>query len=62
MAAVTHPDIASLVDPLFAFGEKRVNKEIKQPSLRLAEERVIQRSADRVSNRRYAIVGSVASK
>ncbi len=24
MAAITHPDCAALVDPLFAFGEKRV--------------------------------------
>ena len=24
--AITHPDIVSLVDPLFAFGGKRVNE------------------------------------
>ncbi len=49
---ITHPDIASLVDPLFAFGGKRVNKNIKnkRPSLSLAKERVVERSKDRVSN------------
>jgi len=45
---ITHPDIATLVDPLFAFGVKRV-RENKKPSLPLAEERVVERSKDRVS-------------
>ena len=54
----THPDIATLVDPLFSFAGKRV-KEMFPCSFALypffaplsaaGEERVVQRSADRVS-------------
>ena len=47
----THPDIVSLVDPLFTFGGKRVVGNNK-PSFPLAEERVVERSNDRVSRRR----------
>jgi hypothetical protein len=33
---MTHPDIATLVDPLFAFGGKRVNKfNLSYPLCRL---------------------------
>jgi hypothetical protein len=49
---MTHPDIAALVDPLFAFGGKRVRyHNTKTPSFPLAEEKVVQRSVDRVSRR-----------
>jgi len=51
-AELTHPDYAALVGPLFAFGGKRVRKK-QIPSLPLAEERVVERSNDRVS--RYEI-------
>ncbi len=44
---MTHPDIVLLVDPLFAFGAKRVVGGLT--SLPLAEERVVERSKDRVS-------------
>jgi hypothetical protein len=41
----THPDYASLVDPLFACGGKRGrNVNLLNPSLPLAEERVVERS------------------
>ncbi|RZA04025.1 MAG: hypothetical protein EOP47_00475 [Sphingobacteriaceae bacterium] len=43
----THPDFASLVDPIFAFGRKRVVGG--KPSLLLAAERVVERSDDWVS-------------
>jgi hypothetical protein len=47
----THPDFAqTLVDPLFALAQRGWERcELKKPSLPLAEERVVQRSADRVS-------------
>ena len=49
---LTHPDDASLVDPLFAYGGKRVNYQflVSLPSFPLAGERVVQRSVDRVSH------------
>ena len=37
---MTHPDITTFVEPLFAFGVKRV-REKQKPSLPLAEERVV---------------------
>jgi hypothetical protein len=43
----THPDFATLVDPLFAFGGKRGKSSF--PSLLLAVERDVERSNDRVS-------------
>jgi hypothetical protein len=57
LAESTHPNIAALVDPLFAFGGKRVSFVfvfsfcflVFLPSILLAKERVVQRSADRVS-------------
>jgi len=54
MAAITHPDCASLVDPLFA--ARKEGKRFFIPSFRLAGERVVERSDDRVSNRRHAIM------
>jgi hypothetical protein len=66
-AAGTHPDIAPLVDPLFAFGGKRVSLEdlsSRQTGNRSrwthtsshlvsvkGEERVVQRSVDQVGPR-----------
>ena|ERR1700754_2396166 len=55
----THPDIATLIDPLFSFAGKRVNAFFSlffcplsifpYPLSAAGEERVVQRSADRVS-------------
>jgi hypothetical protein len=52
-APVIHPDIALLVDPLFAARKEGRKKVLIKTPLPLAEERVVQRSAGRVSS--YAI-------
>jgi hypothetical protein len=44
---LTHPDFVALVGPLFVCDKKRAKKEF--PSFRLAEERDVERSDDRVS-------------
>jgi len=49
-------------DPLFAFGGKRVPEKMFLPSLPLAEERVIERSDDRVSNRRHVFEVSLSNQ
>jgi hypothetical protein len=56
---LTHPDIATLVDPLFSFAGKRVREVFsfvlylssifQTPLSAIGEERVVQRSVDRVS-------------
>jgi hypothetical protein len=52
--AITHPVVASLDHPLFAFGGKRVMNKIKKEITLFprSEERVDQRSVVGVSNRR----------
>ncbi len=44
MAGITHPDYASLVDPLFACGGKRVGKFL--PSFPLTKERAGERLSE----------------
>jgi hypothetical protein len=48
MAAITHPDYASLVAPLFAARKGGCSK-IFFPLYAVGEERVVERSKDRVS-------------
>ena len=49
-APPTHPDYATLLDPLFAFGGKRVQPHNPKKSKSLSRiERVVERSNDRVS-------------
>jgi len=62
MAAITHPDIATLVDPLSGKPERGLFKRnifsFMNPLFAKGEERVVhppKGGADRVSNRRHAI-------